>query len=59
MKAQTYNDWRLLGYQVREGEEASGRNAKGEATFTRAQVDDAPVRASGPVKGFADDEDWE
>lgn len=44
MKALTYDTWKAAGYQVRKGEKASGRNAKGEPTFTRDQVEDAPER---------------
>lgn len=40
MKACTYDEWRELGYFVMKGEKATGRNAKGVATFTRDQVED-------------------
>lgn len=40
MKALTYDDWRALGYQVRKGEKASGRNPQGKTTFTRDQVEE-------------------
>lgn len=41
MKAKTYEDWRLIGYQVIKGEKATGRDPKtGKATFTRNQVED-------------------
>lgn len=41
MKAKTYDDWRLLGYQVCKGEKATGRCPKtGKATFTREQVEE-------------------
>lgn len=40
MKVLTYDEWRALGYQVRRGEKASGRNAQGKTTFTRDQVEE-------------------
>ena len=49
MKALTYEGWADAGYHVRRGEKATGRNGKGEATFTRAQVDDGePVQSAAP-----------
>ena len=51
IKPRTYDDWILLGYQVRKGEKATGRDPKtGKATFTRDQVDepDDGFRAPGP-----------
>ena len=38
MRAKTYDDWGLLGYHVRKGEKATGRDKAGKATFTRDQV---------------------
>lgn len=43
MKAKTYDEWRELGYQVQEGEKATGRNAAGKATFTRNQVEEREI----------------
>ena len=40
MKAKTYEEWSELGYQVRKGEKATGRNKEGGATFTRDQTDE-------------------
>ncbi len=40
MKAKTFEEWHELGYWVRTGEKASGRNAAGKPTFTRDQVDE-------------------
>jgi len=40
MKARTYDDWKLLGYHVIKGERATGRDARGVATFTRDQVEE-------------------
>lgn len=41
MKRLTYDDWKALGYQVRKGEKATGRDPRtGAPTFTREQVDD-------------------
>ena len=42
MKAKTYDDWRLLGFHVKRGEQASGRDPKtGKSTFTRQQVEES------------------
>lgn len=40
MKSLTFDEWKALGYQVRRGEKASGRNKQGKATFNRDQVDE-------------------
>lgn len=41
MKAKTYDQWRELGYRVRKGEHATGRDPRtGARTFTREQVDE-------------------
>lgn len=41
MKLKTYDDWQLLGYQVRRGEKAITRDEKtGKALFSRQQVDE-------------------
>jgi hypothetical protein len=40
MKALTYDEWKDLGYQVRRGEKANGRNLQGKATFNRDQVEE-------------------
>ena len=40
MKFLTFDEWKALGYRVRRGEKASGRNKQGKATFTRDQVDE-------------------
>ena len=44
MKAMTFEDWKLLGYYVKKGEKATGRNEKGKPTFTREQVEDSEDR---------------
>lgn len=42
MKAKTYDEWREIGYQVRKGEKATGRDPKtGKPTFTRDQVEES------------------
>lgn len=41
-KARTYKEWRAEGFQVQKGQKATGRNAKGEATFRSNQVDYIP-----------------
>lgn len=41
MKALTYDEWKAAGYQVMKGEKSTGRNKKGQATFTREQVQEA------------------
>lgn len=38
MKAKTYDDWKLLGYQVKKGQVSNLRDAQGRALFTRDQV---------------------
>jgi hypothetical protein len=40
MKSLTFDEWKALGYRVRRGEKASGRNKQGKAAFTRDQVDE-------------------
>lgn len=40
MKARTFEGWKLLGYYVRKGEKATGRDKNDKATFTRDQVED-------------------
>lgn len=49
MKDKTYDEWRQLGYQVRKGEKATGRNKKLEPTFTREQVDERFDPGEDPV----------
>lgn len=44
MKALTFDQWKLAGFSVLRGEHATGRNDKGEATFTRDQVQDSSAR---------------
>lgn len=44
MKALTYKDWRLVGFQVKKKQKAVGTNTHGEALFTREQVK--------PLSGF-------
>ncbi len=39
MKAKTFDEWKAAGFRVRKGEQATGRNPQGRATFTRDQVD--------------------
>ena len=38
MKALTCEGWLDCGYHVIRGQKATGKNAKGESTFTREQV---------------------
>jgi hypothetical protein len=40
MNPKTYNQWLKLGRPVRKGERHTGRNSKGECTFTENQVMD-------------------
>jgi len=40
MKPRTYGEWQLNGYHVKKGETASGRNKKGQATFTIDQCEE-------------------
>lgn len=40
MKAKSYQDWKLLGYHVRKGEEATGVDKNGNPTFTIDQTDE-------------------
>lgn len=41
VKAETFENWKAIGYRVRKGERATGRCPKtGKATFTRDQVDE-------------------
>jgi hypothetical protein len=40
MKARTFEGWKLLGYYVRKGEKATGRDKNDKPTFSRDQVDD-------------------
>jgi hypothetical protein len=44
MKAMTYGDWVLAGYQVKRGERSTGTDKDGHATFTREQVDNREER---------------
>lgn len=41
MKAKTYAGWREIGYQVKQGEKASGADRSGTPTYTRDQVREA------------------
>ena len=38
MTGKTYQEWQDLGYHVRRGQKATGRNSGGKATFTIDQV---------------------
>jgi len=40
MKDETFEDWKILGYRVKRGEKATGRNKAGVATFKREQVEE-------------------
>lgn len=40
MKARTYKVWREIGFQVRRGEKATGKDRTGAPTFTRDQVEE-------------------
>lgn len=40
MKAMTYDSWMAAGFHVRKGERSTQRNKKGEAVFTRDQVEE-------------------
>lgn len=40
MKDETFDDWKILGYRVKRGEKATGRNKAGVATFKREQVEE-------------------
>lgn len=40
MKAKTYDDWRMIGYQVKAGERSTLKDAKGRRVFTRDQVEE-------------------
>ena len=48
MKARTFEGWKLLGYYVRKGEKATGRDKNDKPTFTRDQVDDQEDFARDP-----------
>lgn len=37
--SKTFKEWSALGYRIRYGEKATGRNGDGVATFNDAQVD--------------------
>jgi hypothetical protein len=39
MKMLTFKDWKLGGFHVKKGETATKFNAKGEALFSRNQVE--------------------
>ena len=44
MIAKTYEEWLVIGYKVMRGERSTGRNSRGKATFTSAQVKcDIPI----------------
>lgn len=47
MKSLTYDQWKAAGFFVRKGEKSKERNKKGEALFTRAQVEDDWDKANG------------
>jgi hypothetical protein len=40
----TFDAWKLAGFRVLRGEHATGHNDKGEATFTRDQVEEGSER---------------
>ena len=40
MKSMTFDQWHDAGFHILKGEHATGKNADGEATFTRDQVCD-------------------
>jgi hypothetical protein len=48
MKVRTFEGWKLLGYYVRKGEKATGRDKNDKPTFTREQVDDQEDFAMEP-----------
>jgi len=48
MKAMSYDDWKLAGFQVKWGEKATGWDKKGRPTFTREQVDNGEERRKQP-----------
>ena len=54
MKARTFEGWKLLGYYVRKGEKASGRDKNNNPTFTRDQVEDAIDVSGGDPQEFGD-----
>jgi hypothetical protein len=56
MKAMTFDFWIAAGFRVRRGERATGRNDKGEATFTRDQVDEGSERQYFNMLNITDDE---
>lgn len=37
--SRTFNEWKAKGFHVKRGQKATGRNAAGVATFTKAQVE--------------------
>lgn len=45
MKLKTYEDWKLLGYQVQKGEKSQARCPKtGKPLFSRQQVEEIEER---------------
>jgi hypothetical protein len=57
MKAKSYNDWRAIGYQVKRGEKATGKDRAGAPTFTRDQVEETRAfdRQAPGQRGYNDD----
>lgn len=50
----TYNEWRLLGYQVRRGQRSRSRNEAGIPTFSASQV--KPSRRQSAYMGLSERE---
>jgi hypothetical protein len=42
MKKMTFDDWKLVGRQVKKNQKAAGQNLKGEAIFTIEQTKPLP-----------------
>jgi hypothetical protein len=42
MKMKTYEDWKLLGFQVKKGQKASGEDKAGNPVFTKDQTKPLP-----------------
>jgi len=44
----TYDEWKELGFHVIKGEKSTGRNEKGQAIFSPAQVDEDEFDRNDP-----------
>ena len=56
MKAKSYDDWALIGFQVIRGEKSTGRDPKtGKATFTREQVESDEERSMDDFEDVSGD----